>query len=111
MRPCVFLSESYFFPNLYQHNLYKHKSDYIFQDPKFVNDTEMTHPIKLTIFDTDLKNVAQTKQLLSIFTSVKKPFAIMKPSSKYALVMLSLLQSGIYTLIPANQTQRNHSER
>ena len=65
----------FIFLNLFLHMTpFKHKSDHIFRDARFVNDTEMTHPTKLSIFDTDLKDVVQTKQLLSIFTSVKKTF-------------------------------------
>ena len=87
------------FSNLFLHTPFKHKSDHIFHDPRVVSDTGMTHPTKLSIFDTDLKDVVQTKQLLSIFTSVKKKFAIIKPNSKYVrrkrlLVMLALLLSG-----------------
>ena len=59
----------------------------------------MTHPTKLSIFDTDLKDVVQTKQLLSIFTIVRNNSSIIKPNSKYVsrkrlLVMLALLLSG-----------------
>ena len=87
------------FSNQFLHTPFKHESDHISHDPRFVNDTEMTHPTKLSIFDTDLKHVVQTKQLLNIFTIVNNNFVIIKPNNKYVsrkrlLVMLALLLSG-----------------